>query len=459
MSELDILKTILSRLDNIESHLGVSGGGGGGSGSDGAELPRSIKAFDAYMVESVDPFVNVCNKLGGDAATLGQLVKEAWLEMRAVLHKASQCKEPSQAALPSVLGGVVSKMKDIGNAVQRNDWEKHAKTCSEGVQCLNWLVVKPAPRDFIESYIGGSDYWANGIRKQYKGVNDDQIAFCNNFKKMLQDLMVYVKEHHTTGVAWNPRGVDISEFSGSAPPSGGSSKPETKAATTSSSSSAGSGDRAGLFASLSKGGEITSGLKTVTKDQQTWRKEFNAKDAKPVAVKKAPTPRPAEKPKGTAKMHFNANGNKWEVEYQSGEAGPLTVDINDKKETVYILGCIGANITVNGKCKSIILDSCKKTQVHFDSCFASCEVVNCQRVQLYCREKVTSVAIDKTDGIVVHLPPTSMDSEVVASKSSEMNISWVGADGETVEKPIPEQYVHRINEKGEVTAEVSDLYN
>ena len=58
---------------------------------------------------------------------------------------------------------------------------------------------------------------------------------------------------------------------------------------------AGGADKAGLFASLSKGGEITSGLKTVTKDQQTWRKEFNDKDAKPVVVKKAPVPRAAEK--------------------------------------------------------------------------------------------------------------------------------------------------------------------
>ena len=29
-----------------------------------------------------------------------------------------------------------------------------------------------------------------------------------------------------------------------------------------------------------------------------------------------------------------------------------------------------------------------------------------------CREKVTSVAIDKTDGIIVHLPATSLDTEV-----------------------------------------------
>ena len=45
-------------------------------------------------------------------------------------------------------------------------------------------------------------------------------------------------------------------------------------------------------------------------------------------------------------MQFNPNGNKWEVEYQSGDAGQLTVTIEDKKETVYVLGCIGANINV-----------------------------------------------------------------------------------------------------------------
>lgn len=90
-------------------------------------------------------------------------------------------------------------------------------------------------------------------------------------------------------------------------------------------------------------------------------------------------------PKGAAKNVFNPNGNKWEVEYLDAEAGTVTVTIAEMKETVYILGCVGANINVQGKCKTIIVDSCKKTQVHFDACFASCEVVNSQRVQLFCR--------------------------------------------------------------------------
>ena len=49
------------------------------------------------------------------------------------------------------------------------------------------------------------------------------------------------------------------------------------------------------------------------------------------------------------------------------------------------------------------------------------------------------------------------DTEIVASKSSEMNLSWPDKNGDMMERPIPEQYKHHI--KGlTVTAEVSDLY-
>jgi adenylyl cyclase-associated protein len=168
--------------------LGAAASASGSSGA--AEAPRSIRAFDAYCTENLDPFVAVCNKLGGDAATVGNLIREAWMEMRAYLLMASACKEPPQASLGPLLAKLGEKTKAISQTVQRNEWEKHTKTCQEGVQALNWLVVKPAPRDFIESYIGGSDYWANNIRREHRTTNPDQVAFCDNFKKLLQELMV-----------------------------------------------------------------------------------------------------------------------------------------------------------------------------------------------------------------------------------------------------------------------------
>ena len=104
-------------------------------------------------------------------------------------------------------------MQGASKAISRGDWELHQKTVSEGVQCLSWLITSPGPKDVVESYIGGTDFHANKIRVKYKKTDQKQIAFCDTFKKLMTDLMAYVKEFHLTGVTFNPRGGDI----GSAP--------------------------------------------------------------------------------------------------------------------------------------------------------------------------------------------------------------------------------------------------
>lgn len=453
MSDLKLLQSIADRLQAIEAHLGISGSASG-SGAGAAEEPRSVRAFDEYCRTNLDPFVAACEKLGGDAAIIGNLTKDAWIEMRKVILMASKCKEPTQAQLPTIMTGISAKLKEINSVMKRNEWEKHAKTVVEGLGCLSWLCVKPAPRDFIESFVGGSDYWANNIRREFRATNPDQVAFCDTFKALLMELMTYVKEHHTTGLSWNKNGCDISDYSESASNAAVSSAPAA-ASKPAVSVAAQKSPGAALFSELNKGGAITSGLKTVTKDQQTWRKEFKGGDA-PVSLpkKSAPAINPRDQVKGTPRFEFNAATSKWEVEYQSS---PVTVEIQDKKETVYIYGCINANISITNKCKGIIVDNCKKCTVSFDVAMASVEVVNSQRIHVTCRETVPSIAVDKTDGIVIQLPSTGMDATVVASKSSEMNLQWFDKDGELVEKPIPEQYIHRIV-NGTVTADVSDLY-
>jgi adenylyl cyclase-associated protein len=324
--------------------------------------------------------------------------------------------------------------------------------------------VKPAPRDFIETFIGGSDYWANGIRKEYRTTNPDQIAFCDTFKNVIVELAKYVKEFHTTGLAWNKNGGDISSFNADAAAAPKTEQPAAAAAAAKPAAApakSAAAPTANLFAELNKEGAITSGLKKVTKDMQTWRAEYKGGDAPAPAATKAPAAKPVparDQVKGPPKLEFQEGGAKWVVENQSATPEPIAIEIKEKRETVYIFGCIGATISIKGKCKSIVVDSCKKTTVYFEVAMASVEVVNSQRMNIHCLQTVSSVAIDKTDGIIVHLPATSLTTEVVASKSSEMNLSFPDETGEIIERPIPEQYVHRI--KGTtVTAAVSDLYS
>lgn len=447
-----MLVSVSARIAAIEEKMGLRNAHDSfGAGGDNA----SVGAFDRYSNKFMTQFVAACSQLGGDAAKVGGVLQEAWAEMRKVVVMAGACKEPSAAELPKILEPMQLKMKELAGMVQRNEWEKHTKTCSEGIGCLNWVAVKPAPCDFIESFIGGSDYWANGIRKEFRTTNPTQIAFCDTFKQLIVELMAYVKEHHRTGLSWNAKGV---LFSTSVP---ASTMPPTAVKSAAASSDSSAPPKGALFAELNKEGAVTSGLKKVTKDMQTWRSEYKSDTAAATPVVKSVSKPSAQsgaaQVKGPPKLQFQEGAHKWLVEYHSEAQGRVNIEIKDKKETVYIFGCINAVIEVKNKCKSIIMDSCKKTTVYFDSAMASCEVVNCQRMNVHVVGSVSSVAIDKTDGIVVHLPIGSLNTEIVASKSSEMNLAWPDANGDIMEKPIPEQYVHRIKD-GSVTADVSDLY-
>eukprot|EP01038_Epipyxis_sp_PR26KG_P008418 gene8418-11385_t len=458
-----LLNTILSRLAAIESKIGD---GAITSGSSSTEIDSStaisakIRAFDEHVAEKLEPFFQAAQKLGGEAAKVGQVVKEGWAEMRSVLLIAEGCKEPPQASLPDILSGVYSKVKETSKLIGRNEWEMHAKTCSEGIQCLNWLAVKPAPCDFIENFVGGSDYWANNIRKQHKSTGPDHIAFCDTFKALLLGLVAFVKENHRTGVSWNAKGVDIKDYKAGATAAPTAAPAVTKQPAASTSAGGAEPPKGQLFAELSKEGAITSGLKKVTDDMKTYKAEYKA--TAPLPVTKAPVPKAAATGasvvKGPPKLEYQSGAAKWVVENQSEVSGVVAIEIKDKKETVYIYGCIGATIDIKNKCKSIVVDSCKKCNITFDSAMASFEVVNSQRMTVRVREIVPAVAIDKTDGIVVILSSTSLSTEIVASKSSEMNLSWPDETGELVEKPIPEQYVHRIS-NNTITVDVSDLYS
>ncbi len=136
---LPILKEILSRISVLEGKIEGSAPAGDANAGTG-DLPPSVKGFDKYCSAFLDPFEIAYNKLGGDAQLAGAVIKSAWHEMRKVLVIAAACKEPAQAALPGLLAGVIAKIKESSNVVKRNEWEKHAKTCSEGISCLNWCV-------------------------------------------------------------------------------------------------------------------------------------------------------------------------------------------------------------------------------------------------------------------------------------------------------------------------------
>lgn len=49
---------------------------------------------------------------------------------------------------------------------------------------------------------------------------------------------------------------------------------------------------------------------------------------------------------------------------------------------IYMFRCHDSTLVVKGKVNSIVMDSCRKSSVVFDSVVSSIEFVNCQSVQM-----------------------------------------------------------------------------
>lgn len=63
-------------------------------------------------------------------------------------------------------------------------------------------------------------------------------------------------------------------------------------------------------------------------------------------------------------------------------------------------------VQVQGKVNAITLDSCSRSGLVFQDLVSSCEVVNCSSVEVQSTGVMPTIAIDKTDGIVVCSLPT-----------------------------------------------------
>jgi adenylyl cyclase-associated protein len=288
----------------------------------------------------------------------------------------------------------------------------------------------------------------------------------------LNELQAYVKQYHTTGVTWNSTkksatfdasrlssssvGSSSSTTTTSAPPGGPLPPPPPPMpnfnellADTGASQQPRSSTEA-LFAAINKGGEITKTLKQVTDDQKTHKNPaLRAGSTVPGASSNS------NSIKSTASSSnmmpnkppvFELEDKKWKVEYQH-KKHDLVIDQTDLKQTVYIYQCKECTITVKGKVNSIQVDTCSRVGLIFDDALSTVEFINSNMVQMQVLGKVPTVSIEKTDGCQVYLSKHSLETEIVSSKSSSMNILVPDENNEFHEQPVPEQFKTTFNQK------------
>ena len=171
-------------------------------------------------------------------------------------------------------------------------------------------------------------------------------------KVMVQDLAKYVKEYHLSGLMFNPRGIDIQDYK----PTSDSKSVSVSAAPAPASAPAPAPKKAagGIGSIMSElankrtkdGSSAATGLKKVTRDQQTWRKEYKGSENVQPSTS-LPNRNSSKSVKTTSTVvkkkdpvcRFETVGAKWIVENQTKESnanGVCIVQVTDPKEQVYM---------------------------------------------------------------------------------------------------------------------------
>lgn len=164
---------------------------------------------------SVYKLADTCDDLN-DMGALGKLLVDTFDGMRYVIVLASRSKKPADLTeLAPHLKPITDNVTKIRGLRLKREFDNHYKAIMEMLACMSWVTCQapqqlPAP--FVKECIGSSDFWSNRIRKEFKGKDAPyQIAFCDNMKKLLQELASYIEAHHKTGLTFNPRGVSLAE--------------------------------------------------------------------------------------------------------------------------------------------------------------------------------------------------------------------------------------------------------
>eukprot|EP01138_Halocafeteria_seosinensis_P014524 gb/GECG01014827.1/.p1 GENE.gb/GECG01014827.1/~~gb/GECG01014827.1/.p1 ORF type:complete len:472 (+),score=79.15 gb/GECG01014827.1/:1-1416(+) len=465
------MNKIISLLERLDQRMtALEGKVGGGAGDDdaadsGEGTPKRVTTFQETVLNKMEDMEKAANEIGQEIQALMQTVRDVFQEQVKFLELSAKCKKPAQSDLPSLIKGLQNAKKKADDAkfnYKGKELESHATAVSDGIQVAQWVITDSLPHQVVESYQDAAVFSLNRIKKNFKGQTA-HIEWCKAFEGLLKNLLQYVKDNFKTGLTWNPNGSSATEHQPTATATSANAAAGSRPPPTKSSSEAGAPTVHNVFEELKtidQSSGKTAGLRHVTKDMKTK----NQKD-KPAHVsetkQKAATERKkneAAKPKKPPRTELVSK--RWFVENHVDLEEPVRMDNLELMQEVYISDCENATIILSGKCKAMQINKCKKCKILCDTLISSCELVDCQRCQVQV-QKVPSLSVDKTDGLVVFLPYQSRDTQIVTSKCSEVNISFPKGpeeEADWIELPVPEQFTSRITEDNQIQTGVSDLY-
>ncbi|KAL6647370.1 hypothetical protein ACP70R_014807 [Stipagrostis hirtigluma subsp. patula] len=450
------LEAAVSRLEalNAGAHPSVAARGLGDAAS--AQGP-AISAFDELVDGALGRVSAAAGKIGAEVAEVTRLVEKAFLVGKDLLVRTRQTQKPTMESIAVFMGPLNEAIMEANAMAEgtRSNHANHLKAAAGSLAALAWIGYTgkgcgmPLPIAHVEESWQMAEFYSNKVLVEYKTKDPDHVEWAKALKELyVPNLRDYVKKFYPLGPEWQPPGAATNKApSAPSPPSASLSIPSASSSHPKSGMSA-------VFAEISSGKGVTQGLRKVTDDM----KSKNRTDRSGVVSAEGKTARNAPSSSSTKvppKLELQM-GRKWVVEHHIGNKN-LVIEDCDTKQSVYVYACKDSVLQVKGKVNNITIDKCTKTGLLFKGVVAACEVVNCNSVEVQCEGSVPTISIDNTSGCQLYLSKESLEASITTAKSSEINalVPDAKSDGDWVEHPLPQQYIHAFEDGQFKTSPVS----
>ncbi|KAH6811888.1 cyclase associated protein 1 [Perilla frutescens var. frutescens] len=450
---------LISRLESAVTRLEALSRREGEVTRDASAAGPSIAAYDDLISEYVNRVTSVAEKIGGEVFDISKIIEEAFHVQKQILIDISQTQKPDMAGLVEFMrpmNDVTAKASALTEGKQ-SDFFNHLKTAADSLTALMWIAFSgkncgmSMPIAHVEENWHMAEFYSNKILVEYKNKDANHVEWVKVLKEVyVPGLRDYVKAHYPLGPVWSTTGKTIATSRGGPPPPTASGTPQP-------SSSAPKAGMSAVFAEISSGKPVTSGLKKVTADMKSKNRADRTGVVSVAEKETRATATASSLSSKTGPPKFELQlGRKWVVENQIGQKN-LVIDDCDAKQTVYIFGCKDSVLQIQGKVNNITLDKCTKMGLVFKDVVAACELVNCSSMEVQCQGLAPTISVDNTAGCQLYLSKDSLEASITMAKSSEVNVLVPAseAEGDWGEHPLPQQYIHVYKDGQIVTTPMS----
>ena len=173
-----------------------------------SDLSASLAFFDSILSGPLGQFKTASQAIGGDVATLGDLVGSTFDMQKHFLQTVSASKQPKADDLQKLLkptSEMIGEIKEFRESNRRSEMFNHLSAISESIPALGWVAVSPAPAPYVKEMKDAGQFYTNRVLKDWKEKDNTHAVWVRSWVETLSELQAFVKQFHTTGLVWNPK--------------------------------------------------------------------------------------------------------------------------------------------------------------------------------------------------------------------------------------------------------------